>query len=354
MNSDTASPTPRANSKRTVAWIAGIAVLLLLLWAGATAWQRMRAQADSAAQQQRLQAAIERGRTLSAELAAIKPPNAPECPPGQSLKTFAPESVLPGAPVLPASAASGATAAPAAASAGKLAAGAAPVLPDYALAQRLESVTAMVLVDDGNTMSAGTGFFITPNLVVTNRHVVELPNGRMMLVSRALGTARRATLLQVTKGTEMGAPDFALLRMEDGTAPGVLDVAPEVGKLAPVVAAGYPAVVFKGDPNFQRLMRGDASAAPDLSLTQGAVQSLQTRAVGTPLLIHTASISQGNSGGPLVDACGRLVGVNTFISVDQGQSSKLNFALSSQSMASFLSAAGASARTDARPCGLRQ
>jgi S1-C subfamily serine protease len=108
--------------------------------------------------------------------------------------------------------------------------------------------------------------------------------------------------------------------------------------------------VLRGDSNFRRLLEGDLSAAPDLNLTQGTVQSFQSGEGGMPLVVHTASIAKGNSGGPLVDGCGRVIGVNTFISVDQDQSSKINYAIRSQVMAGFLQSAGASARTDTRPC----
>ena len=64
-----------------------------------------------------------------------------------------------------------------------------------------------------------------------------------------------------------------------------------------------------------------------------------------------APINQGNSGGPLVDACGRLVAVNTYISVDQQQSSKINYAIQAKSMVSFLSTAGVTPTVDHRTCG---
>ena len=54
-----------------------------------------------------------------------------------------------------------------------------------------------------------------------------------------------------------------------------------------------------------------------------------------------SSINPGNSGGPLVDMCGRVVGVNTF--VVQGPMRNLNFALSTNDLLSFL------ADTDAAP-----
>ncbi|MBN9425143.1 MAG: hypothetical protein J0H09_01435 [Burkholderiales bacterium] len=69
------------------------------------------------------------------------------------------------------------------------------------------------------------------------------------------------------------------------------------------------------------------AAAPDLNLTQGVVQSLQSGTGGTPLIVHTTAIARGNSGGPLVDRCGRAAGVNTFMNIDQRESAKIHYAI---------------------------
>lgn len=331
------------------ALIGGVLLLLLLLAVAAWWWWQSRQAAAIGDQRARLQAALERQKALTDELAKVKPADPTDCPPGQSLQPIAGAPGSGGAGIGTPPAAGGS--APVAALPPLPSGGEAAALGGSALAQRLEQATAIVIVAGPSDMGTGTGFFIAPNLLVTNRHVVENSQGkRLFLTSKALGSLRRATVLSATPSSVPGSPDFALLRMDEGSAAGTLDMALEVGKLANVVAAGYPGVVLQGDSSFQRLLKGDLSSAPDLNLTQGAVQSLQTGQGGMPLIVHTASIAKGNSGGPLVDGCGRVVGVNTFINVDQSQSAKINYAIRTQVMASFLQSAGASARNDARPC----
>src|SRR5690606_20172279 len=159
------------------------------------------------------------------------------------------------------------------------------------------------------------------------RHVVQGGKGDVLLASQALKSVRRASVLMTTQTSDAGSADFALLRLLDGSAPGVLPASTLLQKLEPVVAAGFPGMVVENDPRFASLLAGDSSSAPDLNLTQGAIQSLQTGANNIQLIVHTAAIAKGNSGGPLIDMCGRLVGINTFINVDKNQSSKISYSL---------------------------
>src|SRR3546814_12594507 len=84
------------------------------------------------------------------------------------------------------------------------------------------------------------------------------------------------------------------------------------------------------------LIAGDAGPTPDLNLTQGVVQSVQNSPQGVPVLVHTASVLQGNSGGPLVDACGRVVGINTFIAVDAEKSARVSSSQTTAIIPGFL------------------
>jgi S1-C subfamily serine protease len=215
----------------------------------------------------------------------------------------------------------------------------------------LEGSSAMVLgpTADGG-LSTGTAFFVAPDLLVTNRHVVaEADAARLMVTSKRLGGLLPVELVAASPPGDQGAPDFALLRLRTGTAPAVVPIAAASDKLAPVIAAGYPGLGLRDDAGFRRLLAGDLAAAPDLNMNRGEVRSIQTLG-GITRLVHTADVLKGYSGGPLLDTCGRIVGVNTFIQVDQAQGGKLNNAVSSPDLMTFLQGQGIRLALDARGC----
>ncbi len=204
----------------------------------------------------------------------------------------------------------------------------------------IEARTAMVIAETDDGVSTGTGFFIAPDLLVTNHHVVAgVRPDRLAVINRGLGSMRAAEILAAAGPFEETGTDFALLRVPGAGAPffPVYDGSGRL-KLQAVIAAGYPGDVLETDAAFAALRSGDAAAVPDLAVTDGTVSTEQQLAEGIGAVVHSAPISQGNSGGPLVDMCGRIVGVNTF--VRQGDLRNLNFALAAPTLTGFLRGAG--------------
>ena len=161
----------------------------------------------------------------------------------------------------------------------------------------------------------GSGFVVSPDgYVVTNEHVVGtageievlFPDGRSMPATRV--GSDEATDLAVLKVE----PTEALPYVQFDTSS-----APIVGEW--VIAFGNPFGLFE-------------ATQPSVSVGVVSATGRDLRAEGDGRLyrdmIQTdAAVNQGNSGGPLVNAEGQVIGVNTAIYSDTGGSIGLGFAV---------------------------
>jgi S1-C subfamily serine protease len=216
---------------------------------------------------------------------------------------------------------------------------AAPMQP-VPLPKLLNQATVLVVTKGG----FGSGFFVTPQLVLTNRHVVEGSEGTLFVGNRELGRMMAVDEVAMSESADVTQPDYALLKLRNGESRFFLSVSLDLpAQLQNVTAAGFPR-----DPAIlSKLTEFDI---PDLALTSGAVVVIQSREGPTPLILHRASISPLTSGGPLVDECGRVVGINTFVSVSDRGGDVMNYALASVSAVQFLKQQGVTPKIALAPC----
>jgi len=219
---------------------------------------------------------------------------------------------------------------------------------DIAAASR--SVVRVVLIsrtaDGVELIGHGSGFAVAPDLVVTNAHVLaplaEDPNVKAGIVP---SQGRSGYFAKVVAFSPRN--DLALLRLaEKGALPPATLFTGAVTDGEDVYAVGYPGNVDQA----QGLNAADLMSPTSPVKTRGAVSTGRaTRTFDT--ILHTAPIGTGNSGGPLLDACGRVIGANSFATVsDTSADSEFYFAVSMREITRFLIGAGVTARTSGEPC----
>jgi len=222
------------------------------------------------------------------------------------------------------------------------------------LAELLTQAVVLIIAPssgpDGGA-STGSGFFVAPDLIATNLHVIEGADpAEIVVTSKKLGRTTHARVVAQTPSSEIGSPDIALLRV-DG-APGIQPLAfsTTAAPLDQVIAAGFPGLLMQSDEAFTRLRNGDAAAVPELILTDGRINAIQSAAGGMKIIPHSAAVSGGNSGGPLADACGRVLGINTFITANREQVVHANYAQKSDGIVAFIRQNGVDVADLTGPC----
>lgn len=165
-----------------------------------------------------------------------------------------------------------------------------------------ENVIAATVVllspTSGTAMDQGTGFFITPNLIVTNKHVVESactpPNTFDKLQVLTSDLTKKYTVLAISRSN---TDDLAIVHVLENHSNYV-----SLGGQTEIVIGERISVV--GHP------RGHLS-----SLNHGWITSTKLHKIGfaanQSIFQFDASISPGNSGGAVITESGLVIGVVT-------------------------------------------
>ncbi|HEX8644754.1 MAG TPA: trypsin-like peptidase domain-containing protein [Allosphingosinicella sp.] len=218
---------------------------------------------------------------------------------------------------------------------------------DISAASRSVVRVVVVAVEEGEVVGFGhgSGFAIAPNRIVTNAHVVALAvqYPKDVIVGIVPSEGNRGYEARVVRVDPQR--DLAILEMNEGTLPVVPLFLGPVRDGSTVAALGYP-----GNVDLATARSANDYIVP-LPPTRSMGNYSNERPIGgVAALLHTASIARGNSGGPLLDQCGRVIGVNTFITrADEGDST-FAFAIANRELVAFLRAAGQVFRTVTSEC----
>ncbi|MCC9602650.1 trypsin-like peptidase domain-containing protein [Stieleria sp. JC731] len=175
--------------------------------------------------------------------------------------------------------------------------------------------TAPINLDNLNLVSSGSAFLLTPQHVMTNRHVVENIDG--FLLTNDQGLEVRATVFATSRDPNS---DLAILKLERS-----LDIQPMSIRQSPprqeeeIIALGYPL---------------PGRYEPSLMSNRGSISKFMADGKN---MLHTATVEPGNSGGPCVDLSGQVVGIN--YATDR-QKEIRNYAVLSEDASRFAKASG--------------
>ena len=196
--------------------------------------------------------------------------------------------------------------------------------------------------DEGvrNVIQTGTGFMINELSVVTCNHVTQLDDETMEEAEERFGVDEQklrkglSIRISVIRDVSIGAKidkqsvemDFAVLKMDDklaGCKSLPLRNSETLVQLEDCYALGFPTITtFSQD--------GVKLTSDDVTITDGKVSKVST-IKGVEYVVNTASVTSGNSGGPLVDENGNVVGIIQGKQTD-GMSDSYSYAIASNAL----------------------
>ena len=213
--------------------------------------------------------------------------------------------------------------------------------------QVLPSVVSIYVMDwdTQEEISSGSGFFVSPDIIVTNYHVVEdiadqdyfyeEDEVEQVLVETHDGKLRLAEVVFTGNAEE----DLALLLISD------LTFNPETGEQV-ASPCEYPPLELSFDVKVgdRVIAVGNPLGQFASTVTQGIISAIREpeeyeegeeddEVAEVKVLQTDAAINPGNSGGPLINMAGQVVGVNTWGWED---ADNINLAIASEALDDFL------------------
>ncbi len=172
-------------------------------------------------------------------------------------------------------------------------------------------------IDSKQQVGFGSGIIVSEDgYVITNSHVIEFGNLNELFITISGGEKYLAQIIGIDKLT-----DIALLKInKTGLNFVKLDYSKEVVRGQTVIALGNPHNLFS--------ISKEPTAT--IGIISGKNVNFGLRKSGHVYqnMIQTdASINQGNSGGPLMNILGEVIGINTFIVTESNNSKGMGFSI---------------------------
>ncbi len=140
-------------------------------------------------------------------------------------------------------------------------------------------------------IGSGTGFVVHPEYILTNRHVVEGCEGLLVVPAGEENHELSASVVGVADGED---DDLAVIRCKGLAAPPLpfirADLAPRGTE---IMVLGFPGMIPGETPSL-KATRGIIAGLPDASYNAYTLDAI---------------INRGNSGGPICDATGSVLGI---------------------------------------------
>lgn len=216
-------------------------------------------------------------------------------------------------------------------------------------------VYVVYTTDDGQELffQGGSGFLINDTTLVTCEHVAKVNADDVAEIAQYMNTSvadatnhlslRVSVLRDVSikakiqySSTEM---DYAILTLDtpiyDRT-PLALRSSSEVEKTESCYALGFPAEI-------EYLQSVNKYNSEDVSITSGQVNKISS-IEGVDYVQHSAKTMAGNSGGPLVDNDGKVIGISCMVSSEESYS----YAIASDQLIEICKSLGIEYSSDGR------
>lgn len=215
--------------------------------------------------------------------------------------------------------------------------------------EKVESVYRVIALKGGKVERSGTGFLVSDKIIATTRTVVDdsdkiyvgfLTNGRpsyaLAIVKSKTDRFKDLVLLEAVQPVP-GTP----LEIRDGRPALNLDIR-AIG-----FSGGTGNAIQKGNSenDLVNLLLGRSQLYPAVE-SEGQLTNIILNRGNVDVLQHGASVDKHNSGGPLTDACGYVLGVNSVEVKREGT----NSSVAASELLALMRQAGVHASTSDAAC----